>query len=154
MGGGEPDRPGRSGGRRTRPADIDRRTFIRRAGQTGVAAGALAWSAPRVRSVGAEAAAGSPAPTDTTEPTVLGAPLSAADPVSPDVVIKGVQADPPGGGGGLALTGAELGQIAALGGASVGVGELIRRKGRQRKLALEADAERGAEAPGEPADPA
>ena len=153
MGGGEPDRPGRSAGRRTRAADIDRRTFIRRAGQTGVAAGALAWSAPRIRSVGAEAAAGSPPPTYSTDPTVLGAPLSPSDPGSPDAVIRGVQADPPGGGG-LALTGAELGHLAALGGASVGVGELIRRKGRQRKLALEADAERDAGAPGEPADPA
>ena len=71
MGGGEPDRPSRSAGMQPgcRAADLDRRTFIRRAGQTGVAAGALVWSTPRIRSVGAQAAAGSPPPSSTT-PTV------------------------------------------------------------------------------------
>ena len=68
MGGGEPDRPSRSAGMQPgcRAADLDRRTFIRRAGQTGVAAGALVWSTPRIRSVGAQAAAGSPPPSSTT----------------------------------------------------------------------------------------
>jgi hypothetical protein len=133
-------------------AGLDRRTFIRRAGQTGVAAGALVWSTPRIRSVGAQAAAGSPPPSNTT-PTVLHNGLT-PDGASPAVVVQGVQEEPPGGS--LALTGAELGRLAVLGGASVGMGEVIRRKGLSRKRALEADAERYASPPpaGEPTDPA
>jgi hypothetical protein len=143
MGGGEPDRPSRSAGMRTRrgPAGIDRRTFIRRAGRTGVAAGALVWSTPRISSVGAQAAAGSPPPSttdSTTDPTVLAGGGSPSEPGASELAVKGVQADPPGGS--LAITGAELGHIAALGGASVGMGELLRRKGLHRRQALEADA--------------
>jgi hypothetical protein len=153
MGGGEPDRPSRSAGMQARDdsAGLDRRTFIRRAGQTGVAAGALVWSTPRIRSVGAQAAAGSPPPSNTT-PSVL--PNSKTPAGSPAIVLRGVQEEPPGGN--LALTGAELGRLAVLGGASVGMGEVIRRKGLSRKRALEADAERygdppPAEAPTRPA---
>lgn len=153
MGGGEPDRPSRSAGMEARgdSAGLDRRTFIRRAGQTGVAAGALVWSTPRIRSVGAEAAAGSPPPSNTT-PTILGGPIT-PDGGSTGPIVKGVQEEPPGGT--LALTGAELGRIAVLGGASVGLGEVIRRKGQSRKRALEADAELyGPPHPGEPTAPA
>ena len=145
MGGGEPDRPSRSAGMKPRAdaADLDRRTFMRRAGQTGIAAGALVWSTPRIRSVGAPAAAGSPPPSNTT-PTVLGNPLTPPV-VSPELEVKGVQEEPPGGS--LALTGAELGHIAVLGGAAVGMGEVLRRKGLSRKRALEADAERYGDPP-------
>ena len=156
MGGGEPDRPSRSAGIDSRNVSdgIDRRTFIRRAGQTGVAAGALMWSTPRIQSVDTRAAAGSPPPSNpTTPPTVAANPLSHADPGSP-VVVKGVVEDRSGGN--LAITGAELGQIAALGGAAVGTGELLRRRGLHRKRALEADAALYAESPpaGESPDPA
>ena len=121
------------------PAGIDRRTFIRRAGQTGVAAGALAWSTPRISSVGALAAAGSPPPTNTDPTVAANNPIPPGDPGASELAVKGVQAAPPGGG--LAITGAELGHLAALGGASVGMGELLRRKGLHRKHVLEADAE-------------
>jgi hypothetical protein len=156
MGGGEPDRPSRSAGMEARgeAADVDRRTFIVRAGQTGVAAGALVWSTPRIRSVGAQAAAGSPPPSNTT-PTVLGNPIPPPGGAgSPELVVKGVQEEPPASS--LALTGAELGNIAILGGTAVGMGELIRRKGLSRKRAFEADAERYANpaAAGETTDPA
>lgn len=152
MGGGEPDRPSRSAGMEARgdAAGVDRRTFIRRAGQTGVAAGALVWSTPRIRSVGAQAAAGSPPPSSTT-PTVL-----ANNPIPPPggstgPIVEGVQDEPPASS--LALTGAELGNIAVLGGTAVGMGEVIRRKGRSRKRALEAEAELyGPPAPAEPTD--
>ena len=153
MGGGETDRPSRSAGMEARgdSAGLDRRAFIRRAGQTGVAAGALVWSAPRIHSVGAVAAAGSPPPSNTT-PTILGGPIT-PDGGSTGPIVKGVQEEPPGGS--LALTGAELGHIAVLGGA-VGMGEVIRRKGLSRKRAFEADAERYATpaAAGETTDPA
>jgi len=148
MGGGEPDRPSRSAGMQPgcRAADLDRRTFIRRAGQTGVAAGALVWSTPRIRSVGAQAAAGSPPPSSTT-PTVL--PNQLTPPVvAPELEVKGVQEEPPGSN--LALTGAELGHLAVLGGTAVGMGEVIRRKGLSRKRALEEEAERYRDPP--PAD--
>jgi hypothetical protein len=153
MGGGEPDRPSRSAGMQARDdsADLDRRTFILRAGQTGVAAGALVWSAPRLRSVGAHAAAGSPPPSNTT-PTVL--PNQQTPPGSDGPIVEGVQEEPPGSS--LALTGAELGHLAALGGTAVGMGEVIRRKGLSRKRAFEADAERYGNPPaaGESTDPA
>jgi hypothetical protein len=154
MGGGEPDRPSRSAGVRSREgsADIDRRTFIRRAGQTSVAAGAIVWSTPRIRSLDAQAAAGSPPPPNTpnTPPTVAANPLTPGGPGSPGaLVVKGVVEDP-GSGGGLAVTGAELGHMAALGGAAIGTGELIRRRGLHRKRVLEADAAHYAEVP--PAD--
>ena len=157
MGGGEPDRPGRSAGMRTRRGSvhIDRRTFIRRAGQSGVAAGALVWSTPRISSVRAQAAAGTPAPSST-QPTVAGGnPIPPSDPGASQLVVQGVQADPPGGGG-LAITGAELGHLAALGGAAVGMGEVLRRKGLHRQEALAADAERYRLAPDDalPADAA
>lgn len=159
MGGGEPDRLSRSAGTesagiepRGDAAGLDRRTFIRRAGQTGVAAGALVWSTPRIRSVGAQAAAGSPPPSNTT-PSVL-----SSNPIPPPggggatgPVVQGVQEEPPASA--LALTGAELGNLAALGGTAVGLGELIRRKGQSRKRALEAEAELyGPPAPPEPTD--
>ena len=154
MGGGEPDRPSRSAGMQARDdsADLDRRTFIRRAGQTGVAAGALVWSAPRLRSVGAQAAAGSPPPSNTT-PTVLPNSFT-PDGGSTGPIVQGVQEEPPGSS--LALTGAELGHLAALGGTAVGMGEVIRRKGLSRKRAFEADAERYGNPPaaGESTDPA
>ena len=153
MGGGEPDRPSRSAGMQARDGstDLDRRTFIRRAGQTGVAAGALVWSAPRLRSVGAQAPAGSPPPSNTT-PSVL--PNQLPSPGSDGPIVQGVQEEPPGSS--LALTGAELGHLAALGGTAVGMGEVIRRKGLSRKRAFEADAERYGNPPaaGESTDPA
>ena len=160
MGGGEPDRPSRSAGMQARDdsADLDRRTFIRRAGQTGVAAGALVWSAPRLRSVGAQAAAGSPPPSNTTPPSkttpsVLPNQLPRPG-ESEGPAVQGVQEEPPGSS--LALTGAELGHLAALGGTAVGMGEVIRRKGLSRKRAFEADAERYGNPPaaGESTDPA
>ena len=156
MGGGEPDRPSRSAGMQPRgeSADLDRRTFIRRAGQTGVAAGALVWSTPRIRSVGAQAAAGSPPPSNTT-PTVLSSnPIPPGGGGSTGPIVQGVQEEPPASA--LALTGAELGNLAALGGTAVGMGELIRRKGMSRKRAFEADAERYADpgTAGELTDPA
>jgi hypothetical protein len=155
MGGGEPDRPSRSAARQTRAgsADIDRRTFIRRAGQTGVAAGALVWSTPKIRSVGAQAAAGSPPPSNTTPTVAANNPIPPGGPTAAEIVVQGVRDDP---GGNLALTGAELGNLAAIGGASVGIGELIRRKGLHRKRALEADAALYADPPpaGETPDPA
>jgi hypothetical protein len=163
MGGGELDRPNRSAGTdsagtqstgaeaRGDAAGLDRRTFIRRAGQTGVAAGAIVWSTPRIRSVGAQAAAGSPPPSNTT-PTVLGEPITPGG-GSTGPIVQGVQAEPPGSS--LALTGAELGHLAALGGAAVGMGEVIRRKGQSRKRAIEAEAELyGPPAPTEPTAPA
>ena len=160
MGGGEADRPSRPAGTRARRgADIDRRTFIRRAGQTGVAAGALAWSAPRIHSAGALAAAGSPPPAST-PPTVAGGPLSppapgSSEPGSSELIVEGVQTEASRGDN-LAITGAELGNIAVLGAASVGMGELVRRRGLHRKRALEADVERYADSPpaGDPPDPA
>jgi len=162
MGGGEADRPSRPAGTRARRgADIDRRTFIRRAGQTGVAAGALAWSAPRIHSASALAAAGSPPPASTsTPPTVAGGPLSppapgSSEPGSSELIVEGVQTEASRGDN-LAITGAELGNIAVLGAASVGMGELVRRRGLHRKRALQADAERYADSPpaGDPPDPA
>jgi len=162
MRGGEADRPRRPAGTRARRgADIDRRTFIRRAGQTGVAAGALAWSAPRIHSASALAAAGSPPPASTsTPPTVAGGPLSppapgSSEPGSSELIVEGVQTEASRGDN-LAITGAELGNIAVLGAASVGMGELVRRRGLHRKRALEADAERYADSPpaGDPPDPA
>ena len=169
MGGGELDRPSRSAGTdsagaesagtksagaeaRGDAAGLDRRTFIRRAGQTGVAAGALVWSTPRIRSVGAQAAAGSPPPSNTT-PTVLPNSFT-PDGGSTGPIVQGVQEEPPGSS--LALTGAELGHLAALGGTAVGIGEVIRRKGLSRKRAIEADAERYGNPPaaGESTDPA
>ena len=154
MGGGEADRPSRPAGAWS-AAGIDRRTFIRRAGQTGVAAGALAWSTPRIRSVGTQAVAGSPAPASTTTPpAVAGGPLTPTAPGSSEPIVEGVQQDRSRGG--LAITGAELGEIAALGAAAVGTGELLRRKGLHRKHALEDDAARYADAPpaGDSPDPA
>jgi hypothetical protein len=159
MGGGETDRASRPAGTRTRgAADFDRRTFIRRAGQTGMAAGALMWSAPRIHSVSSLAAAGSPPPASTTTPTVSGGPLTPPAPSGPgssELVVQGVHLDPSRGDN-LAITGAELGNIAVLGGASVGMGELIRRKGMQRKRVLEAEEERYADPPpaGDSPDPA
>ena len=77
-----------------------------------------------------------------------GGPITppAPTPGSSELLVEGIHADASPGGS-LAITGAELGNIAVLGGAAVGMGELIRRKGMQRKRVLEADAERYADAP-------
>ena len=109
------------------------------------------WSMPRIRSVGAQAAAGSPPPSNTT-PTVLSSnPIPPGGGGATGPIVQGVQEEPPASA--LALTGAELGNLAALGGTAVGLGELIRRKGQSRKRALEAEAELyGPPAPSEPTD--
>jgi hypothetical protein len=112
-----------------------------------VAAGVLGWSKPRVRSVDTQAAAGSPPPSEsTTTPTVLGEPITPPAGSTPNVVLPAVVEAPSSGGGGLAFTGAELGQMAAVGGVAVGVGEAVRRKGmrkwRQAEEEAEAEAER------------
>ena len=152
---GEEDQVGRGeSDRRSWPsAAFDRRAFLRRSGQAGVAAGVLGWSRPRVRSVDTQAAAGSPPPSEsTTTPTVLGGPIT-PEGSTPNLVLPAVVEAPSSGGGGLAFTGAELGQMAAVGGVAVGVGEAVRRKGmrkwRQAEEEAEAEAEAWAEAEAE-----
>jgi hypothetical protein len=85
---------------------------------------------------------------------VAGGPLTSQAPGASEPIVQGVHED--ASRGGLAITGAELGQIAALGAASVGMGELLRRKGLHRKHALEAEAAGYADAPpvGDSPDPA
>ena len=159
MGGGESER-------RSWPnATFDRRAFLRRSGQAGVAAGVIGWSTPRVRSVDVQATAGSPPPggsttlpgePTTTTPSVLGGPIPS--PGGPTQVLPGVVEAPNSGGGGLAFTGAELGQMAAVGGVAVGVGEAVRRKGMRKRRLVEAEAEAeaeraGVDGPAEPSDP-
>jgi hypothetical protein len=144
VGGGESDR------RSWPSAAFDRRAFLRRTGQAGVAAGVLGWSRPRVRSVDAQAAAGSPPPSEsTTTPTVLGEPITLPDGSTPNVVLPAVVEAPSSGGGGLAFTGAELRQMAAVGGVAVGVGEAVRREGMRKWRQVEAEAESEAEAEAE-----
>ena len=102
--------------------ELDRRAFLRRAGQTSVAAGALAWSAPRLRSVRTDAAqAGSPPPV--TPPTIAGKQVTPGGAID----LSGSSGAAPGGD--LAQTGAELGQLAVIGGAAVAAGQMLRKKG-------------------------
>jgi hypothetical protein len=136
----------RDSGRATWPgASLSRRDFLRRSGQAGVAAGVIGWSTPSVRSVDVRAAAGTPDPreTTTTAPTVQNTVIPGTA-TPQELVLPGVQ-EAPSSGGGLAFTGAELGSIAAIGSASVGVGEIIRRKGKRKRIEVEAEAEANAE---------
>jgi hypothetical protein len=124
---------------------LDRRAFLRRAGQTGLAAGALAWSPPRVRSAStAGAQAGSPPPV--TPPTIEGKNMT-----------PGGAIDLSGGatpGGDLAQTGAELGQLAAIGGSAVVAGQMLRKKGiRLEELTGGPDAPGAEPPPVDPPDP-
>jgi hypothetical protein len=121
---------------------LDRRAFLRRAGQTGLAAGAIAWSPPRLRTASA-AQAGSPPPV--TPPTIKGGDVTPGGSIDLSGTSGGTAP-----GGDLAQTGAELGQMAAIGGAAVAAGQMLRKKGlRLDELTGEPDA--GAEAP--PIDP-
>ena len=139
MGGAESER------RSWLSATFDRRAFLRRSGQAGVAAGVIGWTTPRIRSVDAQAAAGSPPPGETTlpgettTPSVLGGPITRGNEVLPGVV------EAPNSGGGLAFTGAELGQMAAVGSVALGLGEAVRRKGMRKRRQAEAEAEAEAE---------
>jgi hypothetical protein len=111
-----------SGGRVEGGQELDRRAFLRRASQTGVAAGALAWSTPRLSSVRTDAAqAGSPPPV--TPPTIGGRQLTPGGAID----ISGGSGAAPGGN--LAQTGAELGQLAVIGGAALAAGQMLRKKG-------------------------
>jgi hypothetical protein len=147
-----------SGGRSPeRDADrmLDRRTFLRGAGRTGVAAG-LVWSAPQVRSLEAQAEPGSAPPGSTTSTSIQGGtivppnepPGGGNTGIPPRISIRGAQEVPPSSG--LALTGAELADLALLGGAAVGMGALLRRKAGILRREIEADAERDGIPPSAP----
>jgi hypothetical protein len=131
----------RDSGRATWPrATLNRRDFLRRSGQAGVAAGVIGWSTPRVRSLDVRATAGTPQPRDTTTTTIEGGTILPPGGTPQNLVLPGVQ-EAPNSGGGLAFTGAELGNIAAIGSVSLGVGEVVRRKGVRKRREAEAEAE-------------
>jgi hypothetical protein len=132
----------RDSGRATWPgATLNRRDFLRRSGQAGVAAGVIGWSTPRVRSLDVRAAAGTPQPTDpSTTTTIEGGTILPPGGTPQNLVLPGVQ-EAPNSGGGLAFTGAELGNIAAIGSVALGAGEVVRRKGVRKRREVEAEAE-------------
>lgn len=107
-----------------RPGDaspeLTRRRLFRQAGAFGVA-GAIAWSAPSVRSVRLDQAGtpGSPSPVTagSTVPVGTSVPTGGGPPVGP--------AGGPTGGGQLPVTGTEAAQLALFGGGAVVLGRML-----------------------------
>ncbi|GIU87292.1 MAG: hypothetical protein KatS3mg009_1807 [Acidimicrobiia bacterium] len=107
---------------------LSRRGLLRRAGTVGVV-GAIAWSAPAIRTVRLDqaGAAGSPSPVTTAGSTTPGTgtvPAAGGVPTGPGGVPVG------GGLGQLPVTGTEAAQLALLGGGSVVLGHMLTRAAR------------------------
>jgi len=125
---------------------LGRREFIQRAGLTGAAAG-LVWSAPRIN-IAAPAAAGTPKPTQSTEPAPPVVEPSVVEPGVGEPTVEGatIRPEPPPSILALASTGADIATMAATGALSLGAGALVHHAGKRDRTSEVVDGELGEEA--------
>jgi len=125
---------------------LGRREFIQRAGLTGAAAG-LVWSAPRIN-IAAPAAAGTPKPTQSTEPAPPVVEPSVVEPGVGEPTVEGatIRPEPPPSILALASTGADIATMAATGALSLSAGALVHHAGKRDRTSEVVDGELGEEA--------